>query len=317
MQDRKGQVQDRKGRMQDREEYRKGETSNAFRLAYVGQAGEAWTWKLLFGSAFAMPVPRQMTFAASTQSNPDLLPEKATSVEAGIYYNKDNLSIQLSPYMTWNSDVIDVVDGRFDNANKQQIMGVDIGLMKTFNPSWIRSIRTWVYLTWLPWAKQDSGNELCTNISTTDHILGNVDDDYEYGRECRVGDISRIKAWAGAQVNFTQSLTSTVLARFYSARPTVASNPVESVDAFATMDINLTYRNFVMDGLNLGLRVGNLFNAVYFHPGVNGATAGDTPGEMVMGEDGTESWQGSSGSYNSLIPQPARSIQITLQSDFD
>ena len=299
-----------------REEYRRGETNSAFRLAYVGHAAPSWTWKLLYGRAFTLPVPRQVTFASKTSAdnNLELFAEQTTSVEAGLYYNEKSLSVQVSPYLVWNDDVIDVIDGQFQNASQQQILGIDIGVIKSFEISYLRSLRSWVYLTWLPWAKRAAEGADCDEVTLGDHISGQL---YESGRECRVGDIAPIKIWAGSQIGITQNLTTTLLARFYSKRPTVSTNPVEAVDAYATMDISMTYRNLVIDGLNLGLRIGNLFNAVYFHPGVSGASAGNEPGSMVTDAEGVETWSGSQSGYSSLLPQPSRSFQITLQTDLD
>ena len=300
-----------------RRELTRGEVSDAFRLSYVGHANEHWTWKFLVGSAFAMPVPRQTTFAASTNSNATLGSEQTTSMEAGLYYNNNETSFQMSPYFVWNDDVIDVVDGQFENANQQEILGLDIGLMQTWTLTHRRALRLWLYATWLPMAKQGTNGVNCDGISNSDHLFGRVADDYTFGRQCQVGDVSRLKLWAGAELGVNEDVSLTLLGRYYSARPTVASNPIEEIDAYATMDLSLSYRDLWVDGLHLGFRVSNLLDSVYFHPGVNGANAGDTPGEFVTDVDGNQTWQGSAGSYNSLIPQPSRTFQLTLGTEFD
>ena len=300
-----------------RRELTRGEVSDAYRLSYVGHSNGHWTWKFLIGSAFAMPVPRQTTFAASTNSNATLGSEQTTSIEAGLYYNDDATSFQMSPYFVWNDDVIDVVDGQFENANQQEILGVDLGFMQTWSLAHMRPLRLWVYATWLPMAKQTPDGVECDGISTSDHIFGRVTDDYAFGRECQVGDVSRLKLWAGAELGIDEDLSVTVLGRYYSSRPTVSSNPIEKIDAYATMDLSLSYRDVWLEGLHLGVRVSNLFDTLYFHPGVNGANAGTTPGEFVTDAEGSTTWQGSAGSYNSLIPQPSRTFQLTLGTEFE
>ena len=300
-----------------RRELTRGEVSDAFRLSYVGHAHDHWTWKLLFGSAFAMPVPRQTTFVASTNSNQTLTSEQTTSIEAGLYYNSDDTSFQMSPYLIWNDNVIDVVEKKFENANRQEIIGLDIGVMRTWSLANMRSLRLWIYATWLPMARQDTDGVDCSAISTNDHIFGRVADDYEFGRQCQVGDVARLKFWGGAELDVHEDLSITLLGRHYSSRPTVASNPIESIDAYATLDLSLSYRDVGLEGLHLGFRVTNLLDTVYFHPGVNGADAGNTPGQWEENDEGINNWVGSAGSYNSLIPQPSRTFHITLGTEFD
>ena len=300
-----------------RRELTRGEVSDAFRLSYVGHSNNYWTWKFLVGSAFAMPVPRQTTFAASTNSNATLGPEQTTSIEAGLYFNNAETSFQMSPYYVWNDDVIDVIDGQFENANQQEILGLDIGLIRTWSLASMRSLRLWLYATWLPMAKQNTDGVDCASISFNDHLFGRADDATSFGRQCRVGDVSRLKLWAGVELGVNEDLSIVALGRYYSSRPTVASNPIEEIDAYGTLDLSLSYRDVFLDGLHLGFRVTNLFDTVYFHPGVNGANAGTTPGEWIDNGDETSSWQGSAGSYNSLIPQPSRTFQLTLGTEFE
>ena len=295
-----------------RREFTRGKTSDAFRLAYVGRGYERWTWKVLFGRAFAMPVPRQLTFVASTKSNENLKAEETTSLEAGLYYNDDSLSIQVSPYVAWNDNVIDVINQELQNASTQEIFGIDAGLIKTWQIDSIRTLRTWLYTTWLPLARQDAQGYDCSEISFLDHLVQRVDTEFDFGRQCQVGDVSRLKLWAGAEMGLTSDLNLTLLGRFYSARPTVASNPISKVSAYGTLDLSINSNDFIFEGLQLGFRVTNLLNTLYFHPGVNGANAGDTPGSLQTDDTGTTTWVGSNGSYTSLMPQPSRTFQVTL-----
>lgn len=62
----------------------------------------------------------------------------------------------------------------------------------------------------------------------------------------------------------------------------------------------------------LGLKVSNLTNRTYFHPGFAEGNAGDRPG----GFDANGDWQGSGGYYNSLLAQPGRTLLFTLRVDF-
>jgi hypothetical protein len=64
-----------------------------------------------------------------------------------------------------------------------------------------------------------------------------------------------------------------------------------------------------VDGLGFTLVVNNLTGKGYFHPGVREANAGLTPGYF----DSEGVWQGSQGFFNSLLPQPGRTIQFLLR----
>jgi hypothetical protein len=84
--------------------------------------------------------------------------------------------------------------------------------------------------------------------------------------------------------------------------PTVATNPVGTVEAFATFDTNLEYRDIAGSGIGFSLAGQNLGDARYFHPGVNEASAGITPGT-------------SQGYFSSLLPQPGRTILLSMWFD--
>src|SRR5262249_23866245 len=120
--------------------------------------------------------------------------------------------------------------------------------------------------------------------------------------------IARDKVQAGATTLITPKLSLLVRGRFIGRRQTVATNPVGEVGRFATVDAYLLQRDLAVTGLSLGFLVDNLFDARYFHPGINDASAGTTPGTFAA--DGT--YSGSGGYYNSLLPQPGRTFMVTL-----
>jgi hypothetical protein len=124
----------------------------------------------------------------------------------------------------------------------------------------------------------------------------------------RSGDLADHKFWGGATLNWGDRFTATLLARTVGPRPTVLSNPVRGVPGFTTLDLALEARDFGWKGLGLSLRVANLADRRTFHPGLRDAGAGTTPG----GFDAAGRWSGSASYYNSLLPQPGRSIQVSL-----
>jgi len=74
-----------------------------------------------------------------------------------------------------------------------------------------------------------------------------------------------------------------------------------------TMDGNIMYQNLFVDGFSIALKVENIFDTKYFHPGINKANSGTDPGYWS-----SNGWQGSKGWNNSLLPQPHRYFTLSL-----
>jgi hypothetical protein len=123
----------------------------------------------------------------------------------------------------------------------------------------------------------------------------------------RIGDLSRDKFHAGASIERDKHLALTVRARWFGRRTVTPTNPVGSVDGYGTADTTLSYRNIEDSGLGVSVTVLNVVDAAYTHPGINDASAGDTPGQFVNGQ-----WQGSSGFFASEMPQPGRTFLLSL-----
>jgi outer membrane receptor for ferrienterochelin and colicins len=125
------------------------------------------------------------------------------------------------------------------------------------------------------------------------------------------GDMARDKVLFGTTVVFNSRFDATLLARYIGRRATVPTNPVGEIGGYATLDLNVDVRDIGWKGLNAALRVANLANRAYAQPGLRDAGAGTMPG----GFNGA-TWVGSQSYYNSLLPQPGRSIQVSLFFDF-
>ncbi|MCP4150952.1 MAG: TonB-dependent receptor, partial [bacterium] len=100
---------------------------------------------------------------------------------------------------------------------------------------------------------------------------------------------------------------ATLRARYIHTRETVQTNPIREVDSYFTADFFLKYR--LTKKMSIALKVSNIFDTTYFHPGIRSANAGDEPGYFDTGGV----WQGSNGWYNSLLPQPGRTIYLSMQ----
>ena len=119
-----------------------------------------------------------------------------------------------------------------------------------------------------------------------------------------------IRSCLGLTADVHRVFAATVLSRCLAVRQTVRTNPVRSVAAYCTVDANLRLKDFAVEGLWLSLRVANILDTRYAHPGVGSADSGTTAGRWVG-----DRWQGSEGYFNSLLPQPGRSVGFHLGLD--
>jgi len=124
-----------------------------------------------------------------------------------------------------------------------------------------------------------------------------------------VPDLAENKFWLGTTVTVDERWIATLRGRWVGGRDTIVSNPVRHVDSFATLDLNLVATDIASTGIGIALSVENLLDEEYFHPGIRDANAGTTPGHF----DAEGNWYGSSGFFNSLLPQPGRSVLLTLR----
>ena len=124
-----------------------------------------------------------------------------------------------------------------------------------------------------------------------------------------IGDISSNKAWIGLTLRPSERWFATLLGRGEGRRSTVSTNPIPSLPGYAVADLNLGCRAL---SLEWGLKVQNLLDRRYAHPGIRDAGAGDTPGAF----NGQGEWVGSRSYYSSLLPQPGRQFLLTLKFNY-
>jgi outer membrane receptor protein involved in Fe transport len=128
--------------------------------------------------------------------------------------------------------------------------------------------------------------------------------DGSYGR---IGDLSDHKLWFGATARYRQRFTATLRGRAMGARIPVDTNPLGQIGGYLVGDAAATAENLGAQGVSLTLRIDNLFDTHYSHPGIRTADSGEIPGHWE-GDD----WIGSAGYYNSKLPQPGRRVMLTL-----
>jgi outer membrane cobalamin receptor len=281
-------------------------TATTLRLGYVKHFGR-YTTKLLYGEAFQEPVPRSLYGGwTGSGSDPTLKPEQSTTLETSLSYTTANISHLISLYQVNNDKTAINFSGGARNAGAREVVGLDYHLQYQKKIPVLSNTRFWSYLSLYLSEKEQK-----FNLDTGESLgSGNI------------GDLAKQKLNFGMTSNFTDESQLTFIGRYVSSRNTVDTNPIEQIGSYWTLDSNLRFDNLMIKGLSLGLRVTNLFDQNYYHPGVREADAGDPyllPEEFnnigFSGPNNRE-WTGSNGWYNSRLPQPGRRISLSLMFRF-
>ncbi len=249
------------------------------RGGYVGTF-DPITVKLLYGQAVYAPSTYDLAVAERDASRSKLEAERSQTLEANVSLSLSRLALFGDTYYISYSNPI--VNGY--NLKDRQVAGADAGARLLFQPFML-----WAYYSRYLVAKE-------SRIDDADLKP--------------IGDLAYNKVWAGVTFDRSPAVV-TVLGRWIGGRDTVATNPVDHVDSYFTLDANITISRVVFDGLWVAMRGSNLLNTTYFQPGTGPANSGITPGTFSE----TGAYKGSAGAFNSLHPQPGRSLLWTIGLD--
>lgn len=288
--------------------------STTIRGGYVGNFGP-WGFKALYGQAYQEPAPRVLYGGWSgSGADPSLTPEQSDTVEISASYTTQRFSTLVSLWKVKDDDTIITQRAGTDNGKgamnigTREVRGVDLHGQALLPGGAFKQVKVWGYYSrYFRTAEEKFRYDKVAGVF--DH-LGTGE----------IGDLARDKAWAGLTLVFNERAEFTLRGRYVGDRRAVDTNvrndlpgsPVTVVPAFATLDLNL---NLKWRKLGLSLKVDNLLDKQYAHPGVRDASAGYVPG--VFGADNM-TYSGGSGYhyFNSQMPQPGRSLKVTLHLKF-
>ena len=267
-------------------------SATTLRGGYVLNTG-AWGFKALYGQAYQQPIARYLYGGTSgTGSNTALRPERSDTSQLSGTYTRSAFGLSLDLYLIHNRSIIQKAGSSVANIGDQDVTGADLGVQTILPVKGVREWKLWGYYS---------------HYFHADNTLA-----LPSPMEVPSGDLARDKILLGTTVAFNERFDATLLARYIGRRATVPTNPVGEVGGYATFDVNVDVKGIGWKGLNAALRVANVMDKAYFQPGLRDAGAGTTPG----GFNGSGTWVGSQSYYNSLLPQPGRSIQVSLFFDF-
>ncbi|WP_196139848.1 TonB-dependent siderophore receptor [Aliikangiella sp. G2MR2-5] len=269
------------------------ESETTIRAGYVGRLKNT-TFKLFYGEAYQEPSPRLLYGGwKGSGSNPTLEPRNAKTWEFNINYKLETLLVSANIFQMDSANLFNTTDSGAINAGEAKSKGGDLRVRYRPNIDWSDNITFWASYAWID-AKEQTF------------------DDSGALAWFPVGDLADTTLHFGSYLTFNEHWQLSLRGRYYGERATVETNPLDKIDAFSVLDLNLNYQP-QNSQFNYQLNITNLFNKTYFHPGLRSAGASDTnPGEV----DGNGIWIGSENFYNAKIAQPGRNIDLSIYWQF-
>ncbi len=273
---------------------------NSFRATYVGLFNR-FSVKLLYGEAYSEPTPRNLYAGwKASGSSPQLKPESSQTLEVQLSHFGKALYQYFSLYFVNMDDVNVQTFGGANNLGHREVVGLDYHFSYSLYPDFIKELKLWAYYSAILWQMEEIPIE---NQYDQMSLTGDI--------QTIVGDLSKHTIKAGLIAEIIPNINLTILQRFIGKRETVRSNPVRFIDAYMLTDANIQFENLIAKGVNINLKITNVFNTKYFHPGIKDADSGESPGSG-WSSDGNLIWNGSEGWFNSQLPQPGRLIIFSL-----
>lgn len=276
--------------------------ANTIRAGLVGNHG-GWGWKALYGQAFQEPSARTLFGGwKGSGSDPNLKPERSSTMELSGTRTSERLRVLLTIWDVRNKDVIVTGAAGAANLGTSHLTGADLHLQANMPPGPFRTWEIWGYGSRL--FRKRGENPVAPLVGLT--------------RGGDVGDLADLQLFLGTTIQLPTRTNITLQARHTGSREVVATNPVGQVPAATVLDMTVTQPHLGIPGLSLFLKINNLTNRLYYHPGLREANAGTTPGHFVpyptpnpLYPEGQ--WVGSGGFYSSLLAQPGREITLGVR----
>jgi iron complex outermembrane receptor protein len=254
--------------------------------------------KLLYGTAFQEPAPVQLYGGwQGRNANPQLEPETVENYELNTLLQAGPVRLDLSGYFAQYRDVITETA---KNTGRRRVFGAEATLELNV-PSPLadqRQLRGFANYTYT-----QSRSSRRWNFEESKWV--EVD-----GQWPLLGDIAPHKINFGVSVPAFDLLNVSVHGNWVASRKLYLANALRNpnrpdngreLDGYFKLD---GYVSADLGPTRLGLKVNNMLDTDYMHPGAEGASAGDSFEDTRAG-----------GFQNSLVPTPGRSYFATLKLD--
>ncbi|MFT4926962.1 MAG: outer membrane receptor for ferrienterochelin and colicins [Phenylobacterium sp.] len=270
-----------------------------FKVGYVIKNDE-YSYKLTWGESFQEPTARLLYGGwQGAGSAPDLTPEESNTWEASWNYITEQTRLTLALVEVKTKQTITVFPGgASNNPGTLKLRSLDLISQKTF---------LWPTVKATAWFNYSHVFDIYA-VRRADTLAQSIEQNHSTGPD---GNIARNKVMFGVELRFSDAFSTTLANRYISKRYTNALNPISSISGYLVSDLNLRWPQ-LLAGMDLNLQITNVFDKVYFHPGINTGNAGNQPGHF----NADDVWVGSDGFFNSLLPQAGRGIFIGLDVHF-
>lgn len=249
--------------------------------------------KVFYGSAFLEPNSRLLYGGwQGSLNNANLKPEKIKTFEGSVFYSKGFMSNGISAFYNIGEDAIATVNSKPVNVGERKMFGVDYYNKLVFNKplSFIDKVKSDLYITYIQ-SEED--------LITTDTIPSE-----------ETPNIAPIKIHWIASAYMFNHISLSLQTRYIDEITTVKSNPLNKIDAYLVNDIFFNVYNIGVKGLSLGVKIYNVLDIDYYHPGYRDASAGENAFDAAGNHIESKGW------YNSRLPQANRTFFAVLKLDF-
>ncbi|WP_394228448.1 TonB-dependent receptor plug domain-containing protein [Pseudoalteromonas spongiae] len=281
-----------------------GETT--FRGAYIYNH-QKWNIKLMYGEAYHEPTPRNLYGAWSgLGADPNLSPERSRTIESTLAYQGNDYRHLLSLYHVKNTDSIVTTLGGAENIGARSVTGIDYHYVKSIDNTAFGDWQLNLYATHYFQTEEDT-------IDTVQQVRTGT---------AKIGDLADTKLWFIANWRASEFININFKTRLIDKRKTIASNPLDQLPGYGVSDLAMQFTVPNLKSITFTLRVTNLFDKAYYHPGIRDADANDPlVNQALLNDigflpDNPKAWSGSQGWYNSRLPQAERRISLGMTFNF-
>jgi len=258
------------------------------RIGLSYQFVKNWILKLNYANGFQYPSPRHLYGGwEGTQVNEDLKPEKISAYEAGI---QSSFLKGLWNELSFFFNRIEQSNMQGTNLPEKQIFGLEYKLKYRINPlkNRIEDLNFFFYYSYV----HPKFKEPIISEST-----GRTSD--------KIGSIASNKFNIGMGCEFFKYFYFHFRGNYVGKRPTVVTNPIDTIDHYFVAHAGLQIRNLTSEmNLSVSALVNNIFDTEYYHPGLVDAGAGEDTSQNSL------SW------YSSRLPQPKRNFMFSLRGEY-
>jgi outer membrane receptor for ferrienterochelin and colicins len=198
-----------------------------------------------------------------------------------VSYSAANFSNLLSLYFVQNSGTIIGFTAGARNAGDRSVLRLDYHMQGIIPGAPGKQLKAWAYYS--------------TILREEEQKFGS--DGSRIGKG-EIGDLAHQKVYFGVNWRVNTNLNALLRGRFIGNRTPIDANPFDVIGGYFTMDLNLRYENLFAPGVTVGLKVVNLLDRKYYHPGIREANSGDpdtfAADQSAIGWSG-KAWNGSNG----------------------